>query len=58
LISPEKLKITPVGVIGNLFTGSSRRDCIYIEPTVDGLSNHDAKLGVINDIELILNYHN
>jgi hypothetical protein len=55
---PSKIQKNSSSVIGNLFIGSSRRDCIYIEPAVDGSSDHDARLGVINDIELILNYHN
>lgn len=55
---PRKIQNYSSNVIGNLFLGSSRRDCIYIEPVVDGSSDCDAKLGVINDTELILNRHN
>jgi hypothetical protein len=34
-------------VIGNIFIGTRRKDRTYIEPVIDGLSNHDAKLLVI-----------
>jgi hypothetical protein len=45
-------------VTGNIFNVTSRNDRIYIEPIMDGLSVHGAKLLVIKNIELILNYHN
>jgi hypothetical protein len=44
-------------VISDIFVGSCRKDCIYIEPVIDGLSDHDAKLLVIRNIESILNYN-
>jgi hypothetical protein len=45
-------------VIGNIFIGSCRKDCVYIELVIDGLSGHAAKLPVTKNIDFILNYHN
>jgi hypothetical protein len=36
----------------------SRKDCICIEPVIDGLSDRDEKLLVVNNIESISDYHN
>jgi hypothetical protein len=55
---PRKIQNYSSSVIGNIFRVSSSRDFIYIEPAVDDSSDCDAKLGVINYIGLILNYHN
>jgi hypothetical protein len=40
------------------FMDSSRKEHISIEPVINGLSDHDAQLLVIKNIELISNYHN
>jgi hypothetical protein len=55
---PRRIQNYSSSVIGNLFIGSSRRGDIFIELAVEGSSDRNAKLRVMNDIELILNYHN
>jgi hypothetical protein len=42
----------------NVFIDSSRKEHISIEPVINGLSDHDAQLLVIKNIESISNYHN
>jgi hypothetical protein len=41
----------------NIFIDNSRKDSIYIDPVIDGLSDHDAKLLVIKNVGSILHYH-
>jgi hypothetical protein len=45
-------------VTNNIFIDNLRKDSIYIDPVTEGLSDHDAKLLVIQNIGLILYYHN
>jgi hypothetical protein len=44
--------------IDNVFIDSSRKEHIYIELVINGLSYHDAQFLVIKNIESISNYHN
>lgn len=44
--------------MSNIFIDNNRKDFIYIEPVLGGLSDHDVKLLVVRNTELFLNYHN
>jgi hypothetical protein len=55
---PSRIQNYSNDVIGDIFIGESKKNCIHVEPLIDGLPNHYAKLIVINYIELSLNCHN
>jgi hypothetical protein len=40
-------------VIGNIFIGISGKDGTYIKAAIEGLSDHDAELLVIKNVESI-----
>jgi hypothetical protein len=44
--------------MNNIFIDNIRKDCIYMEPVLGGLADHDVKLLVVRNTELILNYRN
>jgi hypothetical protein len=55
---PTRIQNYSSTAIDNVFMDSSRKEHISIEPVINGLSDHDAQLLVIKNIESISNYHN
>jgi hypothetical protein len=55
---PTRIQNYSSTVIDNVFIDSSRKEHISIELVTNGLSDHDAQLLVIKNIESISNYHN
>jgi exonuclease III len=53
---PTRIQNYSSTAIGNVFIDSSRKDHISIEPVTNGLSNHNAQLLIIKNIESISNY--
>jgi hypothetical protein len=55
---PTRIQNYSSTAIDNVFIDSSRKHHISIEPVINGLSDHDAQLLVIKNIESFSNYHN
>jgi hypothetical protein len=55
---PTRIKNYSSTAIDNVFIDSPRKDDISIEMVINGISDHDAQLLVITNIESISNYHN
>jgi hypothetical protein len=55
---PKRIKNYSSTATDNAFIDSSRKYHISIEPVINGLSDHEAQLLVIKNIESIFNYHN
>jgi hypothetical protein len=54
---PTRIQNYSSTAIDNVFIDSSRKEHISIEMVINGLSDHDAQLLVIKNIESISNYH-
>jgi hypothetical protein len=55
---PTRIENYSSSAIDNVFIDSSRIEHSSMEPVINGLSDHDAQLLVIKNIESISNYHN
>jgi hypothetical protein len=55
---PKRIQNYSGTTTDDIFIDSSRKDHIFIEPVISGLSDHGVLLLVIKNIESISNYHN
>jgi hypothetical protein len=55
---PTRIQNYSSSAIDNVFIDSSRKEHISIEPVINGLSDHDAQLLFIKNIESISSYRN